>query len=287
MTNFHTDLSENFEKRIEENIKLISPKIALSKYVIYRSFYVFLVILNYNFILNFTYHLNYFFEVSPRNIAVLSFFHICLFIFLIILSLSFITLCHLSFKIGLKNALKKIKFKNIPKPTLSLLETLIKNEFEIEKGNKFTIPTVIFSFILIVIINGSPFINNFKGVYFKYSSGDYTVAEKTYVFLNNTSEKKINSIIKVKGEIIMEEGFIDEHGEYFDDDLDYYWTTSGYLFKQTANIEGFNTYREYKPGFISYISSLIYFLIEKAIMTLIYFIIPMLITISISFYRKN
>lgn len=289
MSNSEKEIIENLTY-IKETFNLESTKTGLSTYIIYRSFLIFLVLVNYNWVTNLPHQLNYFFGIHSRLIRDTNFIYYFSIPLSVIISLSFITLVHLSIKIGFLNALKKINFKNFQRFIILILtffKIAINNDLEIERKNRFTPPFIIFSFIVIIIINGCPLINNYKAVYFECSSGDYTISKKTYVFTNNTSTKLINSIMNEKGKTIIEEGFFDDNDNYFDDNLSYDWTSTGYLFKQTANIEGFNIYREYKDGLSNYFSSLIYFIIEKLIVTIIYFITPFIVTIGIYSYRKK
>jgi hypothetical protein len=278
-----------------DNLTLEPLKIGLTKYIFSRFLFVFFISSSYEWISNLDKQVDNFFRTYQG-----SFLHYVLIILIGILAISFLTLLfiriftllHASYTSGLENVFRKLSIRKIPKfivLTPFFILPLLENEVDIEREHKkYTFPFMAFGLILIFFINGSPFINNYSAVYLNYEvpSGDGNASykeQKTYVFgKDNTEliEKKIS-------EVASKEYLEDNLYEIEDYNLDYYGTTRNYLFEQTAEIEGFESYNKSYKGVLDYVSCLIYFFIEKLIITIIFFLLPFLVWIGISFYKNK
>jgi hypothetical protein len=280
----------------ENNISLKSTKIGLTKYIISRCLLVFFTLSTYEWISNIDKQvINFFnaYEGSFGYYLLVIILGIVAFSICALLIISVFSLLHASYKIGFENVLKKLNLKSIPKSIAIspfLFNQIFNDEVKIENEyKKNTIPFIAIALILVLFIGGSPLVNNYRAVYLNYevysdNNGNTSYKEKqTYVF-DKDDTKLINSKINNLDNI----NYIEEWAEdVYDSDLDYYGTSRGYLFEQTALIEGFESYKKNTSGFFNYISCLIYFIIEKFIVTLIYFLVPFMVWIGISMYRNK
>jgi len=265
------------------------------RYILTRTLTVFLIILFYKWIINIDNQLLIF-----SNISKYSFFYQPLIglvgLIIIILGLLLFNSVFSLIKSSKDNntspliqSINKNSLISYIKQSFSKFQTILVQEykFELREENKmFTPPFLLFALIIIIFIEGSPIVNNYKGIYMNFeeynSNGEtYYKAEPYYVF-NKKDTLSINRNVRD----LRNSDFIEE--EYFEyDDVDYYDSERGYLFEQTAIIEGFKPYGKNYSGFFNYIICLIYFSIEKLIVTIIWFLIPFLTWVGIALYKRK
>lgn len=274
-------------------------------YLFERFSFVFLTYFFLKWIINLDKQLDSFYGIREYSIM---YYPIIIFCGIIIIGLFIISsflLFFLSQSIRenkVEECFKKISFKNILLiiwGSFFLLFPLISNQLKYEKENKKgTMPFLIFSLILIFSIKGSPFIYNYTGVIVSFEvpysgsngapDGENTVNIPTYIY-----DKKDEDLIqqKIKKTIKEIDNTEDDGYESYEDtkyeDLGYDISTRNYLFEQTAIIEGFKSKNEIYYGFVDYISCLIFFAIEKLIVTIIWFLIPFLTWVGIATYRNK
>lgn len=275
-------------------------------YLFERFSFVFLIYFFSKWILTLDKQIDSFFGISDYSkmyypiiiilgIILFGLFNICSFL------LFFLTLAIRENKV--EDCIKKISFKNIllviGGSFFLLIPFILTNQLKYEKENKkCTIPFLIFSIFLIFFIKGSPLINNYTGVVVSFEvpysgtngmpDGENTTNIPTYVY-----DKKYEDLIqhKIKKTIKEIDDTEDDGYESYEDtkyeDLGYDISTRNYLFEQTAFIEGFKSENGRHKGFVDYISCLIFFAIEKLIVTIIWFLIPFLTWVGIATYRNK
>jgi len=302
-----SDISNEFGE--EEPLYRIYPikdipsnKISLSKYILERFSLVFLVILNFEWLSNLPKQIQNFFGFYTGSFLNYLFIGIFGFIIIALFILS-ITSSFVIIDKGFENILLKINKKEVKNYFVKIPEKFIKIiidiiEYEMGPENNYTVPFFIFFIISFFIINGSPIINNYKGVYASFEQpysgangspdGNKTVEIPSYVYDKNDENLIDKKIKKTANEIIKTEddGYEDyEDSQY--ENLEFNVSSRGYLFEQTAIIEGFKSNDNRYKGFADYISCLIFFTIEKLLITIIWFLIPFLTWIGIAIYRRK
>jgi len=175
---------------------------------------------------------------------------------------------------GIKNSIK-LFFHNFS----GLFSANLNNEFRLER---YPILFLLFIFLFLPFINGNPFLNNYYGVYKEYEIEDQGrygertdyIEKQNYIFHKSNGNEMNSRMNNLEQD--------------YDEDEPYYEVKKrGYLFVQAGLIDGFNTYyKEYK-GIGSYIECLFFSALEKLINSIIYFLIPFLIGISIYHYKNR
>lgn len=190
------------------------------------------------------------------------------------------TFIQLSETIGFKKTAEQINLKNFKLFITNYFGILNKNfEYEI-KREKYPNMFLLFVFIFIPFFNGNPILNNYYGIYKEYEfERQGRIGERTdYIESQNfiIHKSKINELNNRMANL---ENNYDEDEPYFD------VKKRGYLFLQSGLIDGFKSNHKEYTGIFSYLFSLLYYLIEKLVITIMYFFIPFLISIMI--YEKR
>jgi hypothetical protein len=296
------DLTEEIDKvdTFQRVFPILTNEKKLSNYIFENIFLVFLFILFYEWISNLGKQVDNIFNTYPGEFSYYLLIGVIGLIAIILFILSVNSVITIAL-FGFEESIKKI---NKPNLKLFLLNSPILffnfslNKFENEKENKFYIPFWVFSGILIFYISGSPIINNYTGVYVSFEqlyqgthgSPDGTEAKEIPSYVYNKQDKylveqkikkTINAILDTE-----DDGYEDyEKFQYEDLEFDVY--SRGYLFEQTAIIEGYESNNNSYNGFLDYVSALFYFSLEKLIITLIWVLIPFLTWVGIASYRNK
>jgi len=256
------------------------------KYLTSRVLLVFFAKFTYNWVVNTKSHLIQFFDLSDGYILeIASYLLMILFISLsiFILNITF-SILHLTETISFEQIITKTKHNGISRSVKSYVENFwseLNNNFEKEVELE-RYPNLFIVFILVFQLypKGNPILNNYYGIHKEYEiekmdrQGEYTdyVEQPSYVIHKS-------KIREIKGRMSSLE-------DEFDDDEPYYEVRKrGYLFLQAGLIDGYKSYyKEYK-GFFSYIECLLFSIFEKLINTIMYFLIPFVLSIMIYHYK--
>ena len=254
----------------------------MTKYLISRLLIVFLSKFFINWAFNIDKHLAQFFEFDLATEFRLVLIPIGLSVGLILVNFIFMVVrlsdnnnftdIMVLLKKNTYSASVKLFFKNF----FGILSTNFNYQFRQEKY-----PNIFLLFIVIFLpfINGNPLFNNYYGIYKEYEIEEQGRSETvTYYnvspdYIVHKSNKQEISTRMNRLETVM------------DDDESYEVKKRGYLFVQTGLIDGFRTYYDEYKGFISYIECIVFSLIENLINSILYFLIPFTIFISIYHYR--
>ena len=140
---------------------------------------------------------------------------------------------------------------------------------------------IVYAIIAFYFIKGNPLLNNYYGVYKEYEledagrEGETEYVEKQYFLYPKN----------LVGEIDEHMSKLEEDAK--EDEPPYEVKKRGYLFLQAGLIDGYKTSELDYKGLGSYIESLFFSAFEKLINTIMYFFIPLIITIVIYEYRAN
>lgn len=164
-------------------------------------------------------------------------------------------------------------------------------ERDTKKRCKLTNQFIIIAIFSVLFFKGNPFLNKFYGVYNSFVSGitregDETFGEECLLMIekNDWNEEdlqwsyfKNNYLIYIYDNYdIMDYNDLNEYDKGFYNEIDI--RKRGYVFKEAGAFDGFNV-KHLNDGFLSYFKCLTFYIIEKIIITVIYFLIPFLISI--------
>lgn len=230
---------------------------SLTKYVLEKTLIVFLILVHFKLIKSIDGQLNNFFvsDYSSWYYPLYGLLVVCI-IFSFLLSFNIIyTLFKNDNAKFLIATLDKKKLKNLFNSSLSNIWNFIENDIlepNDNKDYKFRNSFLTFSAILIIFINGSPFINNYMGIYTDFevptagSRGNgYQDYDKSVEVPGYVIKKGNKSEIKRKAKKLYSYSLLDS--EY--KDVAFTVSTRGYLFEQTAIIEGYESSDNYYKGF--------------------------------------
>jgi hypothetical protein len=193
-------------------------------------------------------------------------------------SYSFIDILEKINQIGFINSIK-IFFKDF----ITLLNDNFNFEWKIEKyPNLFLVIT----FIFLSYSKGNPLLNNYYGIYKEYeivgmdSNGNETTdyEEKGYYIIEKDNLSEITTKMKSLANDVEE----DE-----EEDNSFEVKKRGYLFFQSALIDGYVSYSRNYNGLGSYFECLLFNGFEKFINVILYFLTPFLILITIYHYNNK
>jgi hypothetical protein len=254
----------------------------MGKYLTSRVLIVFFVKFTYNWVVNTKSHLIQFFDFSDGYILeivsyLLMFLFIVLSIFIINISFSIL---HLTETLSFEQIVTKIKHNGIGKSVKSYVENFwseLSENFEKEvKLERYPNLFIVYILTFQLYPKGNPILNNYYGIYKEYEieRDEYTAYVEHPNYIIHKSK-----VSEIKGRM---RSLYDE----FDEDEPYYEVRKrGYLFLQTGLIDGYKSYyKEYK-GFLSYIECLLFSIFEKLINTIMYFLIPFILSIMIYHYK--
>lgn len=150
---------------------------------------------------------------------------------------------------------------------------------------KFVSLFLVTGLIFLYFVKGNPIINNYYGIYEVIETsgvsrsnpgGDSEYSDEPYIIIPSSNKKLVKN-------------FMHEISKIKNEDKQIEFGKRGYIFIQAGFIDGFEPIYydgDYK-GFISYLSSIFYYLFEKFILTIMYFLIPFIISIGIFYkYRR-
>lgn len=279
--------------KLQKDHYLSSKGKSFLKYLVENISLVFLLILFYEWVLNLGKQVDNIFNIYPGKfsyyllIGVIGLFAILLFI-LSVNSMLLIT------KKGFIESLKKTNLKSFLLKSPSIFLENILDKFLNENKNKFYIPFWVFSGILIIFIDGSPILNNYTGVYVAYEKpyfgshgspdGTETIKIPSYVYNKydkHLVEQKIEEILDTENDSN------EDYESHQFENLAFDVSSGGYIFEQTAIIEGYRSHTNSYRGFYDYVSALIYFSLEKFIITIIWVLLPFLICVGVESYRNK
>jgi hypothetical protein len=197
------------------------------------------------------------------------------------------SILHLTEVISFNEIVEKIGNRGF----INSLKTYIRNfwselseNFEIEtRLEKYPNLFMVFVLFFLPFSKGNPILNNYYGIYKEYEIEDQgRYGERTDYIENQNYIVHKSKMNELNGRVRSLEENTDEDEPYFE------VKKRGYLFVQAGLIDGYKTYyREYN-GFFSYIECLLFSLIEKLINTIMYFLTPFILCITIYHYKfKN
>jgi len=265
----------------------------MSKYLAYRFLQIFLIKFFLSWGLNTKEQLRNFFDFEEGFL--LDFFSY-LFMFLIF-AIGILAVCSISLisnltqktnssekllssveKKGIKN-----KIKIFPNKLATHITKIVDFEFRFEK---YPIAFLVTAFIFLFFIKGNPIINNYYGIYKEY---EIVVGQDRYG--QETTKKKEEQYFIVPKEDVDKtidwlNSFKSKRYDYEEDyyDNNYSVKKRGYLFAQTALIDGYEFDNEDLKGFGSYIVCLFFAFFEKLTNTIMYFLIPFILFIATLLY---
>lgn len=256
------------------------------RYLISRLLIVFLIKFFGSWAINIQPQLSQFFDLSIGfifNVSIILTTFLVLGLGLLVINLLF-SIFHLTEVNSLNEIIEKIGnkgFLNILKSYAINFRSKLSENFEIErKLEKYPNLFIILVLFFLLFSKGNPILNNYYGIYKEYEienqgrygeSTDYI--EDQYFIVHKSEINEINSRVRK----------IEENAE--EDEPYFNVKKRGYLFVQAGIIDGYKTdYKEYK-GSLSYIECLLFSAIEKLINSIMYFLTPFILCISIYHYN--
>lgn len=252
----------------------------MARYLITRFLFVLFANFFYNWSLNSKYILTNFFGKE------FSVFWNCILFFSILLVGAFViciifSTIHLLEDFSLKGTINKLKQKGLNNIVIIYIKkfwTKLNDNYFIEKEKELYPYHLIVGFaILLYFIKGNPFINNYYGI---YKETERTVSRRDGVHTVYDEEPFYIIPIKVFKEMKRE---YPTHTPY-----NVKINKRGYIFIKAGFIDGYTSTDNKQKGFISYFGCLMYYAVEKSILTFIYFFIPFVISIIYTkYYNKR
>jgi hypothetical protein len=235
----------------------------MANYLLSRLFLVFLCKFFIGWAINTKHQLIQFFDFKNGNfLDLLSYIFSIVIILLGILLVGILIILYVSVKDNILNYSNTFNIK---------LKSIFRLIFSFNLKERYPNLFIWLTIIYIFYSNGNPIINNYFGIYKEYESDELYISEQPYyIFKKGAESDQIRDL---------ENNYNEEIDSYYE------VKKRGYLFIQAGIIDGYKTYQKGYKGFNSYMSSLLYYAFEKLINTIIYFMIPFIICMSIYHYR--
>lgn len=260
----------------------------MTKYLTSRLLLVFFVKFFSNWAFNTKSQLIQFFDVNQgfflETISYLLMFLI-LVLGLIIINILF-TILHLAAVYNYSEIIEKVGKKGI----LNSLKiffgdfwTYFNSNFNIEYHlEKYPNFFLVFVFFFLPFSKGNPILNNYYGIYREYEIEDQgRHGERTDYIENQNYIVHKSKLNEIKGRMESLEENVEENKP------DFKVKKRGYLFIQAGLIDGYKSYYKEYNGFFSYIECILFSALEKLINTIMYFLIPFVLCITIYHYKKT
>ena len=252
--------------------------IEMFKYLLSRFVIVLFIKFFYSWAMNFQTQCYYFFNWSSTSFSILDYILDWLWLFFMFaIILIGIFLMNLIYTIknhvsrfgwqGYFRIVKQAGAERIINNFLGFFWRNVRKNYRIEV-EKEKYPNLIILLVLFILplIKGNPILNNYHGVYLEYSNpeGGGGFDKTTFIYPKNELQKINQQVENMEQDV----------------DADSEVNTSGYIFLQAGLMEGFKPIKQSHKGFVAYWNSLGYLLLEKFIITIMYFLIPMLLFIT-------
>lgn len=257
----------------------------MAKYLISRLLLVFLIKFFYSWAFNTKAQLVHFFDINVGfGLTVLSYILTFLVIVLAVFTINILfTILNMkgSLFVEIRREISKNGFVNSINTFIYKFFKKLGRNIEVEvETDKYPSLFIILAIFILPFIKGNPIFKNYYGIYKEYEiEGQGRYAERTdYV------ENKKYIIHKSEKDEIKEimNSLENEYDKY---EPDFRVKKRGYLFAQAGMIDGYKSLHKEYYGLLSYVECLLFSVLEKLINSIMYFLIPFVISILIIRYK--
>lgn len=263
------------------------------KYLFSRVLLVFLIKFFFSWGLNISSQFEQFFDISLKYhwyletlSGILTLIVFVIGIIFLNLSFLFLRLTNFYSFIEILEIIKEIGFVNSIKIFFLDFFVIFSKNFNYEVATeKYPSLFLVIAFIVLSYSKGNPLLNNYYGIYKEYEiegmdrNGNETTdyEEKNYYIIE---KDKLNDITKRMK-------YLENNVEDEEEDNYFEVKKRGYLFFQSALIDGYVSYNRNYNGLGSYFECLLFNGFEKFINVILYFLSPFLIFITIYHYNNK
>lgn len=181
----------------------------------------------------------------------------------------------------------------------SIVFSYEKNKNHIVRRNKLSSIFYVTAIISVLIFKGNPFVNNYYGIYNNYVSGltregEEIISEDNLMVIDKKNYDIIDLEVKYfvdnysdnyyNRNVTYEDLTTDDKKEFDRSEIDF--SKRGYLFQESAFFDGYSSYKKDKD-FISRNMYFGFYILEKALITLLFFFLPFIAVLLFYFAIEN